>query len=200
MDGENGWNLHEENNAQSNRPGYSKTLWLVALTTALGTAVLATIWVSYPSIALGLCASLTMAGSLVLIEEVLRTQKYERTVNTIDGLLQRPPSSSHKEREEEWVIMRNMALAVAVFCFVASLSLESFQVGGLTYRPELGVYDSWGARWKVRQYSYNIGKIVSSIVPETLKAITLLSVVCLLPTNCRFQPHVFQDFAVQFRH
>jgi hypothetical protein len=180
-DGENGWNFYEEINAQNNRPGSWRTLWLITLTTALGVSILANIWISSPSIALGLCASLATAGSLLLIEKVLRTQKHERTANTIDGLLQRPPSPSNKGKEEERVVMRNMALTVAAFCLVASLSLESFQLGGLTYRPELGIYDSWGERWKAQQYSHNIRNIISSIVLEILKAITLLSVVCLPP-------------------
>ena len=201
MDGENGWNLFEENNVQNNRPGSSRTLWLISLTTALGIAVLANIWVSSPSIPLGLCGSLATAGSLVLIEEVLKTQKHERTADSTDGLLQRPPSSSNTEQEEAWIIMRNMALAVATFSLVASLSLESFQLGGLTYRPELDIYDNWGARWKAQQYSHNVERVVYGIVLETLKAIALLSVVCFpFSPNCCFQPFVIHDLATQFRH
>jgi hypothetical protein len=182
MDGENGWSLYAENNAQSNRPSSSRSFWLIILTAALGAGVFASIWVSPQDIILGLCGSLTTAGSLVLLEEVLRMQKHERTANSVDGLLQRSPSSSSREQEEAWIIMRKMALAVAAPCLVASLLLENFQVGELTFRPELGIYSSWSERWKAQQYSYNIEGAVSGIVLETLKAITLLSVVCLPPS------------------
>ena len=136
---------------------------------------------------------------MVLIEDVLKTQKHERTPNSIDGLLQRPPSPSNKEQEEAWIFMRNVALVMASFSLVASLSLESFQLGGLTYRPELGIYDNWGARWKAQQYWYNIGRVVCGIVLETLKAITLLAVVCFpFPPNCCFQPFVIMTWLHSF--
>lgn len=118
-------------------------------------------------------------------------QKHDRTVNSADGLLQKPPSTSSKEQKVAWISMRDMAVAVAAFCLVASLSLENFQVDGLTYRAELGIYDSWEARWKARQYSYNIIRIVPGIILQAVKAITLLLVVGLLPSsNCLFPlPH-----------
>jgi len=181
MDGESGWSLYAEDNAQSDQPSSSRSFWLIILTAILGVGVFTGIWVSPQNIILGLCGSLTTAGSLVLLEEVLRTQKHERTSNSVDGLLQRRPSSSSTEQEEASITMRNMALVVAVTCLIASLSLENFQVGELKHRPELSIYNSWSERWKAQQYSYNIKGAVSGIVLGTLKAITLLSVVCLPP-------------------
>jgi hypothetical protein len=128
---------------------------------------------------LGVCGSIATACALLLLEEIFRMQKQERTINSVDGLLQRSSSSSFKENEEAYITKRDMALAIAAFGLVASFSLESFRSDGFTYQPGIGIYDHWGPDWKVKQHPYNIGRDVVGVVGECGKAITLLATVSL---------------------
>lgn len=177
IDGDRGWHLYAENAPTNTRPLPSGTGRLIIIATGLGAAVLANIWMSPPSVMLGVCGSVATACALLLLEEILRTQKQERTINSVDGLLRRPSSSSAEEREEAYITHRDTALVIAAFSLVASLSLERFGSGGFTYQPGIGIYDRLGPDWKTKQHLYDITRGVVGVVEETGKAMALLATV-----------------------
>ena len=173
IDGDKGWNAHPDEplaDDVSIPPGSGR---LTILATGLGAAVLASVWLSPPSMMLGVCASIATSCALLLLEDILRAQKQERTAISANGLLQRPLTSA-KDKEQWFVVSRDMALAVAVFSIIASITLESFRSYSLTYELMPPAREGLRSLWKTNQLPYGIGRDVAGIAQETGKAITLL--------------------------
>jgi len=173
IDGDNGWNIHADDTTTDNTTTSPGSGRLTILATGLATAVLASVWLSPPSMMLGVCASIATSCALLLLEDILRAQKHEKIVNSVDGLLQRP-STSGKDNVQRSVASRDMALAVATISIIASITLESFRSDELTHQLVPPVQEDSRPLWKATQLPYSVGQDISGIVLETGKAIALL--------------------------
>jgi len=187
IDSDNGWNVHADDAATDNTTTSPGSGRLTILATGLATAVLASVWLSPPSMMLGVCASIATSCTLLLLEDILRAQKHEGTVNSVDGLLQRP-STSARDNAQRSVASRDMALAVAGFSVIASIALESFRSSELTHQLVPPAREDLRPLWKATQLPYSFGQDISGIALETGKAIALLYTVSC-QVSSPFQDH-----------